>query len=217
MSEYNGTAWWHTYRNISGFNLVNLAGFSAVNGLSGTQDGPFISLSASANAASSPGILYKTLPSPPFTISACFQSLSNHSAQTAGLVLLSSTTDSSTSSQFLGIFDQSDTQGNAVTAAGNLFFGLVRDLSQNMGGGGLIGSVNGDHFAANTPACVAVSDDGTNRKYGESTDGVRWKAIFTQPHDSSFTNIGVFIDSDGSNTAFTVSWIGWTAYSAAIF
>lgn len=216
LSAFTGSSWLHSFRNLSGFNLVNLTGFTALNGARASQDGPFVNLTAAASTTSNPGILYAPLPATPYSVTACFQLNSNHPSQAAGLVLLSSVSNASSLTNFLGLFDRTDSQGNQISGS-NQFFGLVREINQNMGGGGLVGALFSDYFGAGTPACVGVSDDGTTRKYAQSFDGVRWKPFYAQTHDSSFSWAGVFIDSDSSSAAFSASWIGWSTYATTLF
>lgn len=222
-AEWNASTWFHTFKGIAGFSLINTANFAwAQQGTAtATQVGPVVKLSQSATASDIPSFYFAgSMPATPYTISACGYAAFAPTASAAfanfGLALLSNTGSTSTT-EIWGVYDWYGTNFHGLN------YNLVLQESKpatwiSEAPSGVVDGLAGAVIPQGTSICMAISDDGTNRHFGHSLDGTTYILDGTEAH-AAITPVApaMYVSSGTSNTAVSAYMFGWTVTASALF
>jgi hypothetical protein len=172
----------------SAFTFVNQGG-SSVADEAGT-----VRLTAPANNGVSARLLVKSAPATPYVITAAF------------IPFFDQGTNTSAAPRFGLVFRNSG--GNAFKSV-NWLYGNSNTFSSTAlwfiqsGAWSDVNTFSTGHFTARrlplNPhlAWLRIADDGADRIYSVSADGVHWEAIYTEANDTGFTanQVGLFLDN----------------------
>jgi len=229
----NGSSWYWSWSGLSNLTFPLTSNTSWINQTSATltQVGGALVLKSTTNSGSNPQGQIASVPSTPYTVVGCFVvdyapvPLTGSAQIGAAGLFWSNGTTTGASTEF--VFFSSIGSSYSLFAERQNAFNLAGadTVSHWVNWNGSAG--NGGLYANNQPICVGVRDDGTNKAFAVSRDGIpgttaapgSWYVAGTETHTNFITptNIGYFVDSLTSSQAVAMQLVGWTVYNSAIF